>query len=301
MLPPNVPSDERGEIGSVATLGEATARTQGAVERVERLQLHSEPSGANTEGVVANRSGQVLLPHTLLKGDHFPGCQNLKLKPLIDGAPNFRKIQGLPVYGVAIPTVVGLRNILSQLGITAKNQRRLVWINLREEPLIYVNGSPYVVRESDKPFANLEYSGIDAERVVEMEERLKADVLAEASLYDGSILVAHEDDQFQVVEDWEPVTEVDVQTPLEVYEELARDGFNVHYLRVPITDEKAPMGDDFEVLMRNAWELDASDSIIFNCQMGRGRTTTGMVIACCILLRKAQGHLAPPPVCTGYS
>ena len=140
----------------------------------------------------------------------------MKLKPLIDGAPNFRKIDGLPVYGVAIPTVLGLRNVLSQLGITAKNGRRLVWVNLREEPLIYVNGSPYVVRESDKPFANLEYSGIDAARVVEMEERLKADVLAEASLYDGSVLVAHEDDQFQVVEDWEPVTEVDVQTPLEV-------------------------------------------------------------------------------------
>ena len=94
----------------------------------------------------------------------------MKLKPLIDGAPNFRKIDGLPVYGVAIPTVLGLRNVLSQLGITAKNGRRLVWVNLREEPLIYVNGSPYVVRESDKPFANLEYSGIDAARVVEMEE-----------------------------------------------------------------------------------------------------------------------------------
>lgn len=202
----------------------------------------------------------------------------------------------MPVYGVAIPTVLGLRNILGQLGVTAKNQRRLVWINLREEPLLYVNGSPYVVRESDKPFANLEYSGIDAARVVEMEDRLKQDVLNEAALYDGSILVAHEDDQFQVVEDWEPVTEVDVQTPLEVYEELKRDGFNVDYLRVPITDEKAPMGDDFEILMRTAWELGESDSIIFNCQMGRGRTTTGMVIACCILLRKAQGHLAPPPV-----
>jgi hypothetical protein len=34
------------------------------------------------------------------------------------------------------------------------------------------------------------------------------------------VLVAHEDDQFQVVEEWEPVTEADVQTPLEVYCEL---------------------------------------------------------------------------------
>ena len=249
----------------------------------------------SAEEIVANRNGEVLIQHSLLKSDHFPGCQNTKLRPLVEGAPNFRGIEGLHVYGVAIPTVVGLRNVLAILG--AKNKkRRVTWINLREEPVLYVNGSPYVVRESDKPFANLEYSGIDSQRVEEMENRLKADVLSEASVYDGSIMVAHEDDQFQVVEDWEPVTEVDVQTPAEVYEELVHDGYDVDYLRVPVTDEKAPMGDDFEILMRKSWELRDTDAIIFNCQMGRGRTTTGMCIACMILLRKSQGHLSPPPI-----
>lgn len=34
------------------------------------------------------------------------------------------------------------------------------------------------------------------------------------------MLVAGEDDQFQVVEQWEPVTDADVQTPAEVYQEL---------------------------------------------------------------------------------
>lgn len=55
---------------------------------------HAESKDDQTEstGVVASRSGQVLLAHTLLKSDHFPGCQNLKLKPLIDGAPNFRYV-----------------------------------------------------------------------------------------------------------------------------------------------------------------------------------------------------------------
>ena len=44
------------------------------------------------------------------------GCQNTKLTPLLDGAPNFRQVEGLPVYGVAIPTVRGLRNELEELG-----------------------------------------------------------------------------------------------------------------------------------------------------------------------------------------
>ena len=261
---------------------------------IERDGSGFSASKYNADEIVANRNGEVLIPHSLLKSDHFPGCQNTKLTPLVEGAPNFRGIDGLPVYGVAIPTVVGLRNVLALLG-AHKGRRKVTWINLREEPVVYVNGSPYVVRESDKPFANLEYTGIDTERVEEMEKRLKADVLTEASLYDGSIMVAHEDDQFQVVEDWEPVTEVDVQTPAEVYEELCNDGYHIDYLRVPVTDEKAPDGNDFEILMSKSWNVEEGDVIIFNCQMGRGRTTTGMCIACMILLRKAQGHLAPPP------
>jgi hypothetical protein len=44
------------------------------------------------------------------------GCQNTKLTPLLDGAPNFRQVEGLPVYGVAIPTVRGLRNVMDVLG-----------------------------------------------------------------------------------------------------------------------------------------------------------------------------------------
>jgi hypothetical protein len=44
----------------------------------------------------------------------------------------------------------------------------------------------------------------------------------------------------QVLENWEPVTEADVQTPLEVYAELQADGYDVDYARIPVTDEKAP-------------------------------------------------------------
>lgn len=160
----------------------------------------------------------------------------MRLTPLIDGAPNFRQVPGLPVYGIAIPTVTGLRLVLDKLGSAkggcrangphrdrkraegrllasaaaaacrrtgrsrnkqalgagpdsfgptnrcpplAAGRRRVMWHNMREEPVIYINGRPYVVREADKPFANLEYTGIDRERVEQMEARLKQDVLQE--------------------------------------------------------------------------------------------------------------------------
>ena len=55
----------------------------------------------------------------------------------------------------------------------------MLWHNMREEPVLYINGRPYVVREADKPFQNLEYTGIDRSRVEDMETRLKNDVLQE--------------------------------------------------------------------------------------------------------------------------
>lgn len=53
-----------------------------------------------------------------------------------------------------------------------------VWHNMREEPVIYINGRPFVLREDERPFKNLqEYTGIDVRRLEQMELRLKNDIL----------------------------------------------------------------------------------------------------------------------------
>lgn len=38
--------------------------------------------------------------------------------------------------------------------------KEFYWVNLREEPLIYVNGKPYALRNIHTPFDNIEYTGI---------------------------------------------------------------------------------------------------------------------------------------------
>lgn len=50
------------------------------------------------------------------------------------------QVAGLPVYGVAIPTVSGLRRVLEQLGV-ARGRRKVLWHNQREEPVVYINGA----------------------------------------------------------------------------------------------------------------------------------------------------------------
>ena len=250
------------------------------------------PAFPPADAVLAARAGDVLTAGTLLKSDHFPGCQNKRLASM-RGAPNFRDVPGLPVYGLAIPTAAGARAVLDALGAASTPPRRVLWHNMREEPVVYINGAPYVVREAGAPFANLEYTGIDRTRVESMEARLKADVLREAAAWDGAVLVAHEAADFQVVAEWEAVTEADVQTPLELFGELASvDGYSVDYVRVPVTDEKAPKDADFAALLARAWRPPPGAALVFNCQMGRGRTTTGMVIAALVCLRRRAAELA---------
>ena len=71
-----------------------------------------------------------------------------------------------------------------------------------------------------------------------MEDRLRLDILTEAAQYQQQILVADEDDAFNVFNMFQRVTEQDVLTPKAMFEELRNDGFNVVYSRIPITDEK---------------------------------------------------------------
>lgn len=162
----------------------------------------------------------------------------------------------------------------------------MLWHNLREEPLVYINGKPFVVRDADKPFANLEYTGIDRARVEAMEERLKHDVILESRVHDGHVLLTDENDDFEMIQIWEKVSEADIQTPQDVFDQLVQNGYNVDCLRIPVTDEKAPKAVDCDQLIQRCWDVEEDTSMVFNCQMGRGRTTTGMIIASLLYLRR---------------
>ena len=73
-----------------------------------------------------------------------------------------------------------------------------------------------------------------------------------------------------------------MRTPREVYEELRKEGYRVNYTRVPITDGASPSIALFDVFTQAVQAASQEDPMIFNCQMGGGRTTTGMVMACLI-------------------
>jgi Inositol hexakisphosphate len=68
----------------------------------------------------------------------------------------------------------------------------------------------------------------------------------------------------------------------------------VKYARVPITPESTPEVRDFDDMVKLVANVPPSTHIVFSCQMGRGRSTTGMLVAS--LIRQWISHPKRGPV-----
>lgn len=266
------------------------------------------------EEVVHNRTGNILSASTILKSDFFSGILKAGLPLRVEGMPNLRREcplvslqRGPPdmhnalstareVWGCGMPTIDGLRAGLTLMGASKDGRSRIVWTNLREEPVLYVNGRPHVLRLADQPLTNVEATGVTTDVVERIEQALQRDLREEALHRNHRVLlhdeVANDDGEFEIVPVWETAQDSDILTPREVYERVQKEGFRVDYARVAITDEQAPVPDVFSHLEARVQEAVDTDSMcVFNCQMGRGRTTTGMIIASLIGSVREYGHL----------
>ena len=126
----------------------------------------------------------------------------LDLDISLTGAPNFRSPRQKPnssaaqlnVFGVAQPRINGLKAVLSILGCapgsspldmvnaapTKLKQSRCIFFSTREEPVIYLSGRPFVLRDASDPTEALALSD-RAENLEAIEKRLKDDILVEAA------------------------------------------------------------------------------------------------------------------------
>lgn len=194
-------------------------------------------------------------------------------------------VSPIETWGHGMPSVEGLRKGLEKIGAGPKGPMEAIATSLREEAVCVVNGRPHVLRLADQPFTNMEATGITTEAVERMEKALKQDVIKELQKYHGRILLHDEvinehTGKFEIIPVWESVKEEDVLTPSEMYKMVRQEGFRVNYARVAVTDEQAPIPAVFHELEERVLQaLRMGAASVWNCQMGRGRTTTGMVIA----------------------
>merc|ERR1712020_460306 len=74
-----------------------------------------------------------------------------KLGDPIPGVPNFHRIPGYKVYCTGQPTAAGFKSILEKVtGTIYPKDGPIIWLNLRQEPNVYVNGEPICARPPNK-------------------------------------------------------------------------------------------------------------------------------------------------------
>ena len=83
-----------------------------------------------------------------LMADHFDKIQ--KLPNPVEGVPNWRCVPGYQVYVCGQPTKAGYEAALEKVTASYPKDAPIVWVNMRQEPSVYVNGQPMCARPPNK-------------------------------------------------------------------------------------------------------------------------------------------------------
>jgi len=105
-------------------------KTQKSGKAPEKLEIVKHE---DAKKIVRKRDGEVLKKGLIVKQDQFPTMHNEKLQtethgnqPRIPGAPNFRKVEGEPIYGTGQPTIEGIKQVLKEAGAGPGGDSRIL-------------------------------------------------------------------------------------------------------------------------------------------------------------------------------
>merc|ERR1712115_646527 len=211
--------------------------------------------------------------------DHFDKIQ--KLPDPIPGLPNFRRVPGFKVYCCGQPTIDGFEKALEKVcGTIYPKDGPIIWMNMRQEPIVYVNGNPVCARPPNKIGEYAELGGVTRDSCKADELEFVKVLKARAEDNGGKIKVVDVSKKESEIEVKEIVSLHDVIEGLkEKYPKLTHN-------RIPICNSAAPLEADFDTLCNALIGTNVNCPVIVNCQVGLSRSTTGCVSSC--LFREFQ-------------
>merc|ERR1712193_222641 len=211
--------------------------------------------------------------------DHFEKIQ--KLPDKVDGVPNFRRVPGYKVYCCGQPTIEGFTNALNKAcGDIYPKTNKIIWLNMRQEPIVYVNGNPICARPPNKIGEYAELGNVTRDSVKKDEEESFRVVEGRAKGNDGKL---------KYVDVNKKETEIEVKelfTLSQVIEGLKEKYPGLVHMRIPVCNSAAPTESDFDTVCKTLQGSAVNCPVIVNCQVGLSRSTTGCVAAC--LFREFQ-------------
>merc|ERR1712126_411761 len=216
---------------------------------------------------------------TAAMADHFDKIQKLPEK--IDGAPNFRRVPGYKVYCCGQPTIAGFENAINKAcGDTYPKTNKIIWLNVRQESIVYVNGNPICARPPNKIGEYAELGDVTRESVKKDEEEFFRVIEGRAKGNDNKLKYVDVNKKENEVEVKELIT------LSQVIEGLKEKFPGLVHMRIPVCNSAAPVEADFDTICKTLQGSAVNCPVIVNCQVGLSRSTTGCVAAC--LFREFQ-------------
>merc|ERR1711944_154682 len=198
-----------------------------------------------------------------------------KLPDPVVGCPNFRRIPGYKVYCCGQPTAEGFKNCLEKVcGTIYPKDGKIIWFNLRQEPSVYVNGTPICARAPNKIGEYAELGNVER-------DKLKEDEIEFVRVCQGKMKDNGEKLKYLDVNKQEAEVEVQTIVPLhDVIEGLKEKFPGLVHMRIPICNSASPLEKDFDTLCSTLVGTSINTPIILNDRVGLSRATTASVAAC---------------------
>merc|ERR1712110_605662 len=205
--------------------------------------------------------------------DHFDKIQ--KLKDPVAGCPNFRRVPGYKVYCCGQPTVAGFEAALNKVcGETYPKTGKIIWINMRQEPDVYINGEPVCARPANRIGEYAELGNVTRDSAKATEVKF---------LEECEKRIAGNGGKLKVVDINKKESEKEVKEILslsKVIENMKEKFPGLVHMRVPVCNSAAPLETDFDIITQTLLGSAITTPVIINDQVGLSRATTGCVIAC---------------------
>merc|ERR1711892_744571 len=198
-----------------------------------------------------------------------------KLPDPVPGVPNFRRVPGFKVYCCGQPTIAGFENALTKVcGDTYPKDGPIIWLNLRQEPDVYVNGEPICARPANKIGEYAELGDITRDIAKANEVEFLAQSEMRKNENGGKLKYVDINKKALEIE----VTEL--KSLSQVIEGVKEKFPGLIHWRVPVYNSAAPLESDFDIIVKTLLGTAINTPVIVSDQVGLSRATTGRVIAC---------------------
>merc|ERR1711933_390743 len=182
---------------------------------------------------------------------------------------------GYKVYTTGQPTLEGIKNVLEKVtGTIYPKDGPIIWLNLRQEPDVYVNGQPICARPPNK-------IGEYAELGAVTRDIIKADEAEFFQVVEGRVKENGGKLKYVTITKEEKEVEVkELKTLSEAMEAAKADFPGLVHWRVPVCNSASPLETDFDIICNTLVGTSINTPVIVTDQVGLSRATTGSVIAC---------------------